>query len=80
MFLSSGTFLSVILRHPFRSSCHVDSKVTPKVLVGVFTLEVGFTGVNVPFVIVVGVYVYSGVVKITPHRLLDSDPTFVPDF
>jgi hypothetical protein len=29
------------------------------VLVGVFTLEVGFTGVNVPFVIVVGVYVNS---------------------
>jgi hypothetical protein len=29
------------------------------VLVGVFTLEVGFTGANVPFVIVVGVYVDS---------------------
>jgi hypothetical protein len=43
----------------FRSPCHVDSQVTSQVLVGIFTLEVGFTGVNVPFVIVVGVYVDS---------------------
>jgi len=48
----------VILRHPFRSSCHINSQITSQVLVGIFTLEVGFTGVNVPFVIVVSVVVH----------------------
>ncbi|MGD8543172.1 MAG: hypothetical protein PVI39_12835, partial [Desulfobacteraceae bacterium] len=43
----------------FRLSCHINSQITSQVLVGVFTLEICFSGVYVSFVTVVNVYVDS---------------------
>ena len=39
----------------FQLSCYIDSHVTSQVLIFLFTLEIGFTGINVSFVLVVSV-------------------------
>jgi len=39
----------------FQLACYIDSHVTSQVLIFVLTLEVGFTGINVSLILVIGV-------------------------